>query len=159
MASDSHTELIRSFYEAFQRGDGDAMAACYAPNATFSDPVFTDLRDDEPGDMWRMLTSRATDLRVEFSDVTADGDSASAHWEAWYTFTATGNKVHNVIEARFKLHDGRIVEHVDTFDLRRWMSQALGLKGTLLGWLPPVQNAVRKQAAAGLRAYRKKKAA
>src|SRR5215207_6314939 len=37
-------ELVERFYGAFARGDGDAMAACYAPGAHFSDPVFTDLR-------------------------------------------------------------------------------------------------------------------
>ena len=41
-------ELIERFYGAFARGDGDAMAACYAPYARFSDPVFTDLRGEEP---------------------------------------------------------------------------------------------------------------
>jgi len=33
-------ELIQRFYAAFDRRDGDAMAACYAPGARFSDPVF-----------------------------------------------------------------------------------------------------------------------
>ena len=32
-------ELIERFYSAFARGDGDAMAACYAPGARFSDPA------------------------------------------------------------------------------------------------------------------------
>jgi ketosteroid isomerase-like protein len=156
MTKTDNETLLRGFYEAFQARDGEGMARCYAPNATFSDPVFVGLEGEEPGDMWRMLCSRAADLRVEFSDVTADDGQGSAHWEAWYTFSATGKKVHNVIEARFRFADGRIVEHVDTFDLRRWMAQALGAKGLLLGWLPPVQNAVRKQARAGLAAYQRK---
>jgi hypothetical protein len=33
------------------------------------------------------------------------------------------------------------------------MGMALGLKGKLLGWLPPVQNAVKAQAMQGLEAY------
>jgi hypothetical protein len=41
------------------------MAACYAPTARFPDPVFTDPRDGEPGAMWRMLTGRARNLKVE----------------------------------------------------------------------------------------------
>ncbi|PKL96597.1 MAG: DUF4440 domain-containing protein, partial [Gammaproteobacteria bacterium HGW-Gammaproteobacteria-7] len=32
---------------------------------------------------------------------------------------------------------------------------ALGSKGRLLGWLPPVQNAIRQQAAKGLAAFQK----
>src|SRR5262249_41117213 len=37
-------ELIRRLYTAFASHDGPAMAACYAPDAHFSDPVFVDLR-------------------------------------------------------------------------------------------------------------------
>jgi ketosteroid isomerase-like protein len=55
-------ELIQRFYAAFDRCDGEAMAACYAPDARFDDPVFPGLRGAEPGQLWRMLTARATDL-------------------------------------------------------------------------------------------------
>ena len=145
--------LIRRFYEAFARGDGAAMAACYAPDAHFSDPVFTDLRGERAGAMWKMLTGRAKDLRVVHSDVSADDREGRAHWEADYTFGATGLPVHNVIDARVTFRDGKILRHVDTFDLHRWTGMALGLKGKLLGWLPPVQNKVRGQAAKGLDAF------
>ena len=40
-------ELIQRFYSAFARGDGDTMAACYTPDARFSDPVFTDLSNPD----------------------------------------------------------------------------------------------------------------
>ncbi|HWK19008.1 MAG TPA: nuclear transport factor 2 family protein [Solirubrobacteraceae bacterium] len=53
-------ELIARFYAAFAERQGEVMAACYAPDARFSDPVFTDLIGREPGDMWRMLTGRAS---------------------------------------------------------------------------------------------------
>ncbi|MBF3199877.1 nuclear transport factor 2 family protein, partial [Pseudomonas aeruginosa] len=51
-----NAELIERFYQAFQRLDGEAMAACYAPQATFHDPAFGELRGREVGDMWRLLT-------------------------------------------------------------------------------------------------------
>lgn len=44
------------------------MAACYAPDVRFSDPVFGELRGAQAGDMWRMLAERATDLRVELPE-------------------------------------------------------------------------------------------
>ncbi len=75
-------ELIERFYSAFGRRDGATMAACYTPDATFSDPVFRDLRGDEPGDMWRMLTERAEDLRIELLEHEADDERGSAHWVA-----------------------------------------------------------------------------
>jgi hypothetical protein len=100
--------------------------------------------------MWRMLNARAKELEVSFRDVQADDAQGSAHWEARYPFTQTGRRVHNVIEARFEFRDGKIVRHRDTFDLWRWTRMALGLKGVLLGWLPPVQRAIQKQAAKGI---------
>ena len=40
MSAEDNKQLIERFYAAFGRRDGDAMAACYAPDASFSDPVF-----------------------------------------------------------------------------------------------------------------------
>ena len=74
--------IIERFYAAFDACDGDTMAACYAPGAHFSDPVFPDLNGDEPGAMWRMLTAQARDLRVELLEHDAD----SARWRTHYTF-------------------------------------------------------------------------
>lgn len=149
-----HEELITRFYEAFTRGDGEAMAACYHPEATFSDPVFAGLEGDEPGDMWRMLTSQASDLRVEFGDVSADDTRGSAHWEAWYTFSATGRKVHNRIDASFRFRDGKILEHTDQFDFWRWSRQALGLPGLFLGWSPFLRKTVGGRAKKSLEDFR-----
>lgn len=140
------TEVLERFYGAFARRDHQAMATCYTPDAEFSDPVFPHLAGPEVPGMWRMLCERGTDLRLEYRDLHADEATGSAHWEAWYTFSATRRPVHNVIEARFEFADGRIRRHRDTFDLYRWARQALGLKGLLLGWTPPVQAAVRAQA-------------
>lgn len=142
----AHTDLLSRFYSAFGARDHATMARCYAANATFSDPVFVDLRGPEVTGMWRMLCLRATDLRVEFRDIRTDEVSGSAQWEAWYIYSATGRPVHNVIDATFRFRDGLIVSHVDAFSLTRWARQALGLKGVLLGWAPPVHRAIRAQA-------------
>lgn len=142
--------LLTRFYRGFTARDAEAMAACYAPDVEFSDPVFVGLRGPQAGAMWRMLCARATDLRVEFHEPVVTGDGGSVHWEAWYTYSATGRSVHNVIEGRFVLRNGLIAVHHDRFDLYRWSRQALGLKGILLGWAPPVQGAIRRQARTAL---------
>jgi hypothetical protein len=129
------------------------MVAGYAPDVTFSDPVFPALRGDEARGMWRMLCARGKDLRLEFSAVEADDRTGSAHWEAWYTFTGTGRQVHNIIDASFTFSNGLITSHVDRFDLYRWSRQALGPIGMLLGWTPLVQNKIRGTAARALGAY------
>jgi len=147
---DGNDEVIRRLYAAFAERDGAAMAACYAPDAHFSDPVFVDLNGREPGAMWTMLTARADDLAVQLVDHAADGDTGTAHWLADYTFTQTRRRVHNDVRAAFRFRDGLIVEHVDTFDFWRWARQALGPTGLLLGWTPMVRNKVRRTARAGL---------
>src|SRR3954447_25005475 len=112
MTQATNTTLIEDFYDAFARRDGEGMAACYAPDAHFSDPVFTDLRGDEPGAMWRMLTGQAKDLTVELVEHDAGEDGGSARWIARYNFTRTGRPVVNDVRARFRFtSDGRIAEH------------------------------------------------
>jgi ketosteroid isomerase-like protein len=146
----ANKQLIERFYDAFNRRDGDAMAACYGPNARFHDPVFQELRGNEPGAMWRMLTSRAEDLRIELAEHDADDITGSAHWLADYTFTQTGRKVHNDVRARFRFENGLIAEHDDAFGFHAWARQALGPPGLLLGWTPIIQGPVRRRARAGL---------
>ena len=151
--SDAHCAVITEFYQAFQRLDAEAMAACYTEDVLFSDPAFGELRGRDAGDMWRMLTTRAKDFSLVFDNVRADPRTGSAHWVATYLFSQTGNTVINDIQARFVFRDGKICEHHDSFDLWRWSRQALGFKGWLLGWTPLVGNAVRAQARKGLKAF------
>jgi ketosteroid isomerase-like protein len=146
-------DLIEQFYSAFVERDGERMAACYAPVASFSDPVFGALDAREAGGMWRMLTSLAPDLRVELLDHDAEGERGSAHWRAHYTFSQTGRPVINDIHASFRFADGLIVEHVDNFNFYRWARQALGPRGLLLGWTPMVRSAVRSRARGSLEMF------
>jgi len=142
--------LIERFYAAFAARDGAGMAACYADGATFDDPVFPGLRGREVGGMWKFLTGRSNDLRVELLEHEAEGERGSAHWVARYTFTQTGRKVVNDVRAEFRFADGLIVAHRDRFSFYRWSSQALGLAGVLLGWTPFIRASVTRQARAGL---------
>jgi ketosteroid isomerase-like protein len=148
-----HTQLLERLYEAFDRRDGGAMAACYAPDARFNDPVFGDLTGEEAGAMWRMLTGRAADLRVDLLEHQADDSSGSAHWVARYTFTQTGRAVVNDVHADFRFAGGVIAEHVDRFSFWRWSRQALGTPGVVLGWTPLLRRKVGGTARAGLDAF------
>ena len=149
---DANRELIERFYGAFGQCNGAAMTACYTPDAHFCDPAFGDLHGADVGAMWRMLTSRATDLKIELREHEATDDSGSARWIARYTFS-TGRPVVNDIRASFRFADGLIADHVDDFDFHRWARQALGPSGLLLGWTPLLRNAVRRRARAGLDEY------
>lgn len=149
-----NARLIRELYEAMNRHDGDAMAELYAPDARFRDPAFGELTGAEAGDMWRMLTGRSEDLRVELAEHAAEGDTGSAHWIATYTFR-TGRRVVNDIRAEFRFRDGKIIDHRDSFSFRRWSRQALGPVGLALGWTPLLRAAVRKRARADLADFRR----
>ncbi len=127
---DAQQELISRFYSAFAARDYQTMNACYHREAEFYDPVFRKLKNNEVRAMWHMLTSNATDLKITFSEITP----TSCRWDAWYAFSRTGRKVHNIIQARFEFKDGLILSHTDTFDLWRWSRMALGWSGLLLGW-------------------------
>lgn len=152
MTAASNRELIERFYSAFQRRDAETMAACYSPQATFRDPVFT-LQGARIGTMWRMLCTRGTDLRIEYGNVSASELVGGADWQAWYSFSATGRPVHNVINAGFRFADALIVEHIDTFDFWRWSRQALGPAGLLLGWTPWLRQRVRRDGARALERF------
>jgi ketosteroid isomerase-like protein len=149
----AEVQLLEKFYVSFQRKDYASMIACYHPQVTFSDPVFTDLKGKQASAMWHMLCERAKDFSLEFRDIHAHGDHAHVHWEATYTFTSTGRHVHNIIDATFAFQDGKIIRHLDSFDLWRWTRMALGISGVLLGWSPMVQNKVRATAHKGLMVF------
>jgi ketosteroid isomerase-like protein len=147
---------IDRFYTAFAARDGRAMSACYAPGATFTDPVFGTLDAADAGAMWRMLTGRAEDLRVEVPDKHAEDGTGSARWIARYTFTQTGRPVVNDVHARFRFADGGLIaEHVDEFSFWRWSRQALGPAGVALGWTPILRRKVGSGARESLSAFRR----
>ena len=125
--------LIETFYTAFQKRDAETMVSCYHDNIIFQDPAFGKLNSGDAKAMWRMLCQNAIDVEIEFSNIHASLKKGAAHWEAWYSFSKTGRKVYNVVEAEFEFKDSKIIKHTDTFNLHKWASQAMGWSGKLLG--------------------------
>lgn len=123
--------LITDFYHAFHQLDANKMTSYYHKDIVFKDPAFGILRGKEANTMWQMLcaSQKGKDFKVEASNITDN----SAHWEAHYTFSKTGRKVHNKIDATFEFKDGLIIKHTDNFNLHNWAKQAIGFKGWLLG--------------------------
>ncbi|MFN8160730.1 MAG: nuclear transport factor 2 family protein [Solirubrobacterales bacterium] len=151
--SDANRQLIERLYAAFGRSDGEAMAACYTPDAHFRDPAFGDLEGPEVGAMWRMLTGRATDLSIQLRKHRASDEEGTANWRARYTFNQTGRLVENDVQASFRFRDGLIADHLDDFDLGAWARQALGLRGVLVSLLPPLRAKARERARTQLEAF------
>lgn len=147
-------QLINTFYSAFQAGDAKGMIACYHDDVRFEDPAFGPLKGKEVGAMWQMLLERGKgNIAISFSNVAFDGQEGSAHWEAKYPFSKTNRQVHNKIDATFRFKDGKIIEHIDVFDLWKWSAMALGLSGRLMGWSSFMKSKIRQQSQSLLKKY------
>lgn len=146
-------QLIDQFYTSFQKLDWRGMQDCYHDEVFFYDPVFEDLDAPSAKAMWKMLCLQAKDLTIEFSKVEADNEYGSCQWKAVYLFSKTGRKVVNRIKAHFKFHEGKIIEHMDDFDLYTWSRQAFGPAGWVLGWSSFLKNKIRKTAKSNLERF------
>ena len=128
--------IVEKFYQAFENLDAEGMIACYHQEIKFENPAFGILRGDKAKNMWRMLckSQKGKDFKLITSDIEFKNQVGLAHWKAYYTFGKTGRKVHNIVNAKFEFKDGKIINHLDNFDLYRWSRQALGFSGFLMGW-------------------------
>jgi ketosteroid isomerase-like protein len=152
--------VIEKFYKAFSNLDAETMVSCYHDQVVFEDPAFGILNGERAKNMWRMLceSQKNKDFRVDYSNIEVTENSGSAFWEAFYTFSKTGRKVHNRIHAKFEFKDGKIIKHTDTFNLHSWSKQALGLKGFVLGKTMYFKNKLNAQTNRLLDNYEKNKA-
>lgn len=140
-------KVIEKFYTALNDCDGETMISCYHNDIVFKDPAFGLLKGKRAKAMWLMLceSQKGKGFKVEFSDIKANENSGSAHWEAFYTFSKTGRKVHNIIDAKFEFKDGLIVKHTDQFNLHKWAKQAMGFKGLVMGRTRYFSNKLKTQ--------------
>jgi ketosteroid isomerase-like protein len=154
----NNKEIIKKFYDSFQKLDHEGMNNCYSEDIVFSDPVFGLLHGDEVRYMWEMLCKNAKDFSLTYSDIVLlDDEYATCKWTARYTFSQTGKKVVNNVKAFMKLKEGKIIEHSDAFRLSTWAAQAFGFKGYWLGWMGWFKRRVQRKAVGSLRAFMARK--
>lgn len=103
-------------------------------------------------------TQQGKDFKVITSNIEYTHEAGKARWEAYYTFSKTGRKVHNVINATFKFKDCKIINHVDRFSLYRWSRQAMGIKGLMFGWTGGFKRKLNAQTKILLSEFEKKRA-
>ena len=72
----SNSELISKFYKAFANADTRTMAECYHENIIFEDPAFGQLQDERA----------KGELKVEFSDISAEEKTGKAKWIVTYNY-------------------------------------------------------------------------
>ncbi len=151
MSDEEKIALAEKFYQAFADKDSATMASCYADDVNFHDPAFGALQGKSAKNMWHMLLKQADkDMKIMFNTSKVTPDGVITHWEAFYKFSKTGRLVHNKIRASMQMQNGKITQHIDTFNIWKWSGMALGLTGWLLGFTPLVKNKIRQQATSAL---------
>lgn len=150
--------IIEEFYEAFSRLDAENMVKYYHPDVVFQDPAFGELKADRAKNMWRMLchSQKGKGFKLEYRIINFNKEKASVQWDAFYTFSQTGRKVHNKIFAKFVIENGLIMEHIDEFSLYNWSKQAMGIKGYFLGKTSFFRNKLQQKTNLLLNEFEKK---
>ncbi|MDO6438424.1 nuclear transport factor 2 family protein [Cyclobacterium sp. 1_MG-2023] len=137
--------LMNKFYTSFIKGDNKAMGECYHKDILFKDPVFGSLKGDRAFKMWEMLlTPKKEDLKISFDIARVSEKKGKVNWVAEYHFGEKKRKVINNVSAEFKFKEGKIIEHIDTFNLWEWSKQAMGTVGYLIGWTPFMKKKIQK---------------
>ncbi|WP_194767596.1 nuclear transport factor 2 family protein [Tamlana sp. I1] len=137
--------LITEFYTAFAAGNAKAMTACYHEDIVFQDPVFGVLKGQRAVAMWKMLLAqKKSKTKITFNGIEATEETGKANWIAEYVYGAKKRNVINKVNAHFKFKDGKIIEHIDTFNLWTWTKQAMGFPGYLLGWTSFMKNKIQQ---------------
>src|SRR5277367_3244481 len=105
----TNENIVYRFYSAFQKLDYATMQDCYDDEVIFLDPAFGSLEGDAVKAMWEMLAKNAQNFSLVFSDIkTEDEEYITCKWVATYTFSATGRKVVNRINAYIRIQNGKI---------------------------------------------------
>lgn len=142
----NNTELVEQFYTAFSEGNFKKMADCYHKEIVFQDPAFGILKGERVLKMWEMLLSRKTKTtKITCEMISTTAEKGKAEWTAAYRYGKNQRKVINHITAKFKFEEGKIIEHIDSFNLWKWTQQALGIVGYLIGWTAFMKNKIQKR--------------
>lgn len=152
----TNQQIIKAFYTALNHKDSKSMNALLADDIEFYDPAFGMLKGDEVKYMWQFLTENAKDFSLKVKGISAENDEGIAHWESTYTFATTGNKVLNIVNSSFEFKNGKIIKHVDEFDIKKWVKQALGNSLGIFGGGFLVKNMIQKKSKSLLDNYMKK---
>jgi len=150
----NNEQIIKEFYTAFTNGDAETMINYYSNDVIFKDPAFGTLKGDKAKAMWKMLLSNKKKLaKVSFDSVKETNNVVNANWTATYNYGPKARKVTNNVSAKFEFENGKIINHIDNFNLWKWSQQALGASGYLLGWSSFLKNKVQTEANKKLDAF------
>lgn len=145
--------VAHSYFDHLQdRNAAGAVELCH-PDLHYFDPILGDLHGREALARWPIFFAQPHEPSLHFFDITAKDDTVHVRYFLHYTDAETGRKIDHGISAELTIRDNRITHHKDTFDIWRFATMKLGMRGRLLGFLPSTADALRKKARAELDAY------
>jgi ketosteroid isomerase-like protein len=113
-----NVDVVRRAYQAFNEGDGATLTEVFAEDAVWhagGDNAISGTfgsRDATFGMFGKLAELTGGTYRVQPTDVTADGDSVTAHHRA--TAQRDGKSLDMPSTIRFTMVDGRIAEATET---------------------------------------------
>lgn len=138
-------DLLDTFYKGFNKANAEEMVSCYHEEIIFQDPAFGTLHGSQAKNMWRMLLSRNSSIKISYQIVACDENQGKVDWIARYTFGPKKRSIINKVTGDFKFRDGKIISHEDSFDLWKWSRQAMGPIGYFLGWSNLLKTSIQKK--------------
>ncbi len=144
--------IVTQFFEAFAKHDWRSIARCYHDKASYSDPLFPDLRGERIVYMWYQMLGTAgakqthsmNDLNLEYRILFGDERKAQVEWTANYVYAGRYVRIEGL--TTLAIWDDKIVRHVNEYNFWRWIRQAKGLTGLVFGGLPAYQRNVQRSA-------------
>jgi uncharacterized protein len=142
----ANATLLHRLFTGLNQHEPDAMASCYAPDATFEDIAFRRHGRNEIHDMWRMICLGGSEISATFEILHADDRTGRVRLVDAYKFGDDKRPVINVIDSQFAFRDGLIITHRDDCDAHAWGAAAIGgIKGFIAGHVPFVRRFMAKK--------------
>ncbi|WP_368487129.1 nuclear transport factor 2 family protein [Spiroplasma sp. DGKH1] len=145
-------EIMNKFYTAFANADWKTMNDLYDRNVVFNDEIFTDLNYEYVTAMWESLISNKENNKMKVKyELKEENDDVYVVWTASYLFGPKRRQVINIVTSNMEIKNDKIIKHNDSFNFKKWASQALGMPGKLFG--NALQKKVSKKALENLTNY------
>lgn len=144
---------VHSFFQCLEGGDGAGAAAAYAADVQYWDPLLGSLSGPRALLRWPCFLKKAQGLDLFFCILSADEGVVQARYRLRYTDAGTGRRIDNDVHAEFTIRQDKIIRHRDSFSTWRFAAMQLGIRGRLLGFLPPLLHRLQREARADLEAF------
>jgi hypothetical protein len=131
------TDVVRQFYDAFQKSDFGTMESLYGAKVAWHDTVFSaDGRDAVMG-IWRFELDPKVGGQITYQILGAKAPDAQGNtqvqvrWRDVYKFF--GNPIDHSIDATLTVDAaGKIVSHQESYSWSEWAHQAFPFLGSLV---------------------------